>query len=124
MVASFRARVAVWLNFTPDHLDRYKDLEEYRDAKLRIFEHQQARDFAVVNARDQLPKLNASTITFSACPGEANLFLSGQLLLFKRQPVLDMQATNLSGAHNAENLMPPLGVAYALHIPWNQALVS
>jgi UDP-N-acetylmuramoylalanine--D-glutamate ligase len=123
-ITTFRPRVAVWLNFTPDHLDRYKDLEEYRDAKLRIFEHQQASDFAVVNARDQLPKLKASTITFSAYLGEADLFLSGQLLLFKGQPVLEMQATNLSGVHNAENLMAALGVAYALNIPWREALVG
>ena len=123
-ITTFRPRVAVWLNFTPDHLDRYKDLEEYRDAKLRIFEHQQPLDFAVVNARDQLPKLSASAITFSAYPGEADLSMSGQSLLFKGQPVLEMQATNLSGVHNAENLMAALGVAYALNIPWREALVG
>jgi len=120
-ITTFRPRVAVWLNFTPDHLDRYRDLEEYRDAKLRIFEHQQISDFAVVNARDQLPQLKARTITFSAYPGEADLSLSGQSLRFQGEPVLDMQGTNLNGVHNAENLMAALGVAYALNIPWKEA---
>ena len=120
-IRTFRPLVAVWLNFTPDHLDRYQDLEEYRDAKLRIFEQQQTSDFAVVNARDQVPQLNAATITFSAYPGKADLTLSGQSLLFKGDPVLEMPATNLSGVHNAENLMAALGVAYALNIPWREA---
>lgn len=123
-INTFRPQVAVWLNFTPDHLDRYRDLEEYRDAKLRIFEHQQVSDLAVVNARDQLPQLKARTITFSAYPGEADLSLSGQSLRFQGEPVLDMQATNLSGVHNAENLMAALGVAYAVNIAWKEASVG
>jgi UDP-N-acetylmuramoylalanine--D-glutamate ligase len=123
-ITTFRPRVAVWLNFSPDHLDRYRDLEEYRDAKLRIFEHQQVSDFAVVNARDQLPQLKARTITFSAYPGEADLVLFGQSIRFQGEPVLDMQATNLSGLHNAENLMAALAVAYALNIPWKEASVG
>ncbi|MGI9658122.1 MAG: Mur ligase family protein, partial [Gaiellaceae bacterium] len=44
----FRARVAVLLNITPDHLDRHANLEEYTNAKLRIFENQQTTDVAVV----------------------------------------------------------------------------
>ncbi len=44
----FRARVAVLLNITPDHLDRHENLEAYREAKLRIFENQIEEDVAVV----------------------------------------------------------------------------
>jgi UDP-N-acetylmuramoylalanine--D-glutamate ligase len=123
-ISTFRPHVAVWLNFTPDHLDRYRDLQEYRDAKFRIFEQQQAGDFAVVNARDQLCRLKSRTITFNAYPGEADLSVLGQSLLFRGESVLDMQATNLSGVHNAENLMAALGVAYALNIPWEKASVG
>jgi UDP-N-acetylmuramoylalanine--D-glutamate ligase len=123
-ISTFRPRVAVWLNFTPDHLDRYRDLQEYRDAKLRIFERQQGSDFAVVNVRDQLSGLKAKTITFNAYPGEADFSVSGQSLLFHGAPVLDMDTTNLSGVHNAENLMAALGVAHALGIPWEKAAVG
>ena len=123
-ISTFRPRVAVWLNFTPDHLDRYRDLQEYWDAKYRIFEQQQAEDFAVVNARDQLSGLKSKTITFNAYPGEADFSVSGHLLLFRGEPVLDMKATNLSGVHNAENLMAALGVADALNIPWEKASVG
>ncbi|HEV8394351.1 MAG TPA: UDP-N-acetylmuramoyl-L-alanine--D-glutamate ligase [Vicinamibacterales bacterium] len=49
---SFRPWMAVWLNLTDDHLDRHASLQEYGDAKARIFANQVPSDFAVVNADD------------------------------------------------------------------------
>src|SRR5271163_3199284 len=51
-IESFRPKIAVVLNVTPDHLDRHRTFEAYGDAKARIFENQQASDFAVLNADD------------------------------------------------------------------------
>jgi UDP-N-acetylmuramoylalanine--D-glutamate ligase len=48
----FRPDVAVFLNFSPDHLDRHASVEEYASAKARIFENQQPEDVAVINAED------------------------------------------------------------------------
>jgi UDP-N-acetylmuramoylalanine--D-glutamate ligase len=48
----FKPHVAVWTNFSQNHLDRHKDLEEYFQAKSRIFANQDSRDFAVVNSAD------------------------------------------------------------------------
>jgi UDP-N-acetylmuramoylalanine--D-glutamate ligase len=47
-IEAFRPRIAVLLNLTPDHLDRHGTVEDYRSAKLRIFENQTAEDVAVV----------------------------------------------------------------------------
>ncbi|MCP6237364.1 Mur ligase family protein, partial [Klebsiella pneumoniae] len=47
-IEDLRPRVAVLLNFTPDHLDRHGTLEDYRVAKLRMFENQTPDDVAVV----------------------------------------------------------------------------
>jgi UDP-N-acetylmuramoylalanine--D-glutamate ligase len=47
-IEAFRPRVAVLLNLTPDHLDRHASLEDYRAAKLRIFENQGPDDVAVI----------------------------------------------------------------------------
>jgi len=47
-VHRFRPRIAVLLNLEPDHLDRHGTYDAYRDAKLRIFEHQTEADTAVV----------------------------------------------------------------------------
>src|SRR6202166_3136927 len=51
-IQTFRPRVAVVLNVTPDHLDRHRTFEAYADAKARVSENQQADDFAVLNADD------------------------------------------------------------------------
>jgi UDP-N-acetylmuramoylalanine--D-glutamate ligase len=47
-IVSFRPQVAVLLNLTPDHLDRHVTFEDYKTAKLRIFENQTADDVALV----------------------------------------------------------------------------
>src|ERR1700756_3653307 len=49
-IQSFRPKVAVILNVTPDHLDRHRTFEIYTAAKARIFENQQPRDSAVLTA--------------------------------------------------------------------------
>src|SRR5262249_47185066 len=51
-IETFGPHVAVLLNLTPDHLDRYRDMEEYARAKARLFENQRTEDFAIVNAED------------------------------------------------------------------------
>jgi UDP-N-acetylmuramoylalanine--D-glutamate ligase len=123
-ISSFRPNVAVWLNLTPDHLDRYANLTEYREAKLRIFENQRANDFAIVNSRDELPALTARSIRFSAYTGTADLRLVGDSISFRGDLILNIKETALAGIHNAENLMAALGTAYALQIPWEKAKVG
>lgn len=114
-IRTFRPRVAVWLNFAADHLDRYTSLEEYRAAKLRIFMNQGTDDWAVVNGADPLTGLSAQTVTFSALRDGCQWGLSdGTTITREGRPVLDMRETNLRGAHNAENLMAALAVGVAL----------
>ncbi|PYL32019.1 MAG: UDP-N-acetylmuramoyl-L-alanine--D-glutamate ligase, partial [Verrucomicrobia bacterium] len=54
-VRTFRPSISLWLNFAPDHLDRYRSVADYRAAKLRIFENQTDTDVAVVNAIEKFP---------------------------------------------------------------------
>ncbi|MFQ3573409.1 MAG: UDP-N-acetylmuramoyl-L-alanine--D-glutamate ligase [Thermodesulfovibrionales bacterium] len=61
----FRPYGSTILNITPDHLDRYSNMDEYLDAKCRIFMNQGQSDFIVLNADDPytpkiLQKINAS----------------------------------------------------------------
>jgi UDP-N-acetylmuramoylalanine--D-glutamate ligase len=119
-IQHFRPHVAVWLNLSPNHLDRYRDMEEYRAAKLRIFEEQTADDFAVVNAREQLPPLVAKKITFSAYTDDADFTLRGSVIHFRGQPVLDQAKTKLHGIHHAENLMAALAIGHALNVDFDR----
>ncbi|HSZ27069.1 MAG TPA: UDP-N-acetylmuramoyl-L-alanine--D-glutamate ligase [Chthoniobacterales bacterium] len=120
-ISTFRPEVALWLNLTPDHLDRYPNMAEYRTAKLRIFENQRSSDYAVTNYSDDLPGLVARQITFSAYSEGADFILQGETICFRGEPILEMKETQLSGFHNAENLMAALGAAHAIHIPWEKA---
>jgi UDP-N-acetylmuramoylalanine--D-glutamate ligase len=143
-ISQFHPKIAVWLNFTPDHLDRYQSLEEYRAAKLRIFERQSAEDFAIINDRDSLwlnvlrpldrdsrssagpdpeevVSLAGQRISFSAYNNAADFSCCQDVIHFRGHPVLSLNETRLSGVHNTENLMAALGVAHALGIPWPAA---
>ena len=51
-IDTFHPWIAVMLNVSPDHLDRHPGVEAYATAKARIFENQNASDFAVINADD------------------------------------------------------------------------
>ena len=113
-IESFRPKVAAWLNLSANHLDRYPGMQEYRAAKLRIFENQTSEDFAVVNAVNDLPPLKAGVITFSAVMDEADFTRRGNSIFFRSEKILDQSATRLPGLHNAENIMAALGIGYAL----------
>lgn len=82
-ILTFRPSIALWLNFAPDHLDRYRSVGEYRAAKLRIFDNQTGDDLAIVNASEDLPELRARKITFSAYTNRADFRLSEGTIFFK-----------------------------------------
>ena len=73
-IRTFRPAISVWLNFAPDHLDRYRSVAEYRAAKLRIFDNQTADDVAIVNASERLPKIAARTL-LSAPTSNGRIFV-------------------------------------------------
>jgi UDP-N-acetylmuramoylalanine--D-glutamate ligase len=97
-IETIRPRVAVLLNLTPDHLDRHASLEEYRAAKLRIFENQLAEDVAVV------PR------GFGDIPGR------GRRIEFDLGDVLPAEPL-VPGEHNRENAAAATAAARAAGIP-------
>lgn len=113
-IRSFRPKVAAWLNLSPNHLDRYPGMTEYRAAKLRIFENQTPEDFAVVNVVNDLPPLRARTTTFSASSDRGDFTRRDNSIFFRSEKVLDQNDTRLPGVHNAENIMAALGIGHAL----------
>jgi len=121
-IRTFRPSISVWLNFAPDHLDRYRSVAEYRAAKLRIFENQTTDDVAVVNAGETLPKIAAGTVTFSAYADHADFRLEGGSIVYQNAPVLRMAETKLRGSHNIENIMTTLAVGLARGLSFEQML--
>lgn len=119
-IKTFHPSIALWLNFAPDHLDRYRSVAEYRAAKLRLFENQTADDIAIVNAGENLPDMRARKITFSAYTNRADFRLSEGAILFQNQPVLRMSQTKLRGSHNIENLMATLAAGHERGLSFEQ----
>jgi UDP-N-acetylmuramoylalanine--D-glutamate ligase len=107
-IQRFRPSISLWLNFAPDHLDRYRSVADYRAAKLRIFKNQTADDVAIVNAVERLPGIRARTITFSAYVDQADFRLSEGAIIYQNEAVLRLSDTKLRGLHNIENLMATL----------------
>ena len=107
-IQTFRPSISLWLNFAPDHLDRYRSVADYRAAKLRIFENQTANDIAVVNAIEKIPGIRSRTVTFSAYSDQADFRLSEGTIICSGQAVLRLSETKLRGLHNIENLMATL----------------
>ncbi|HVR35104.1 MAG TPA: UDP-N-acetylmuramoyl-L-alanine--D-glutamate ligase [Methylomirabilota bacterium] len=126
----FRPIIAVLLNLTPDHLDRYSGMADYVRAKARLFMNQQVFDWAIVQseALAQMHSLGiripAKTITFSAVNRRADLFYDRGLLISRLPdwsgPLFDMARSRLQGPHNAENLMAALAVGRVLRLPLEQ----
>jgi UDP-N-acetylmuramoylalanine--D-glutamate ligase len=109
--------VAIWLNFAPDHMDRYPTVDAYRAAKLRIFENQTEADTAVVRTGETLPELKAKVITFSTTDPSADWFSAGNTIEHGGETWLDMDhETSLRGLHNAENAMAALAACQAIGI--------
>ena len=121
LIQNFRPRVAVWMNFAPDHLDRHSSLEAYHLAKLRIFECQTASDTAVINGAETYPSLTARRVSFSAWLGDTDWTFAGGLICYHIKPVVAMADTKLRGRHNAENIMAALAAVTAFGLPLEKA---
>lgn len=117
-IESFRPRVAVWMNFAPDHMDRYETVDEYLQAKLRIFENQGPDDDAVLNAAEIPEGVGARRVTFSAFGTPADFDLDDGWIRFRGEPVVDFRSTRLRGRHNAENVMAAMAAAHCLGVPF------
>jgi len=129
-IEQFRANIAVLLNITPDHLDRYESMDEYAAAKSFIFMNQQAEDTAVISAEalERLRRMGigmkSRPITFSAYNRPADVWLNwfdGETI-WCRLPecqgiLLKMSETNLRGMHNAENVLAALATGLAMGLP-------
>jgi len=114
LIDTFRPDISVFLNFTPDHLDRHHTLESYGAAKARIFENQTEADSAVLNADDPATTKYAPSkpqvFWFSRKQRVAQgAFVQKDEIVFRRdgkeEIVLKLNEIPLAGAHNVENVL-------------------
>lgn len=116
-IRDFHPDVAVWLNFAPDHMDRYQSVEDYHRAKLHIFDNLTEKDLAVVRAGERLPQLNAPVRTFSSEDPAADLYYREPQVMEGGAPLLNLADTTLNQRHNAENVMAAVMACRHLGVP-------
>ena len=129
-VERFRPNAAAILNVTPDHLDRYRDLDAYAAAKARLFMNQQQGDVAVANERDARAMAmagasRAARFTFGfGAPGPASARCedgdSSELVVTPRAAPAEryhLRSRALRGRHNRENAMAAVLCARLLGVP-------
>jgi len=104
-IHAFRPDVAIWLNFAPDHMDRYTKVEDYYNAKLRIFENMTADQLAIVRVGENLPELKTPVLEFSAVVGSGHLYYQQNYIMEAGRPLMGLRGTAMEQAHNAENSM-------------------
>lgn len=122
-IKTFHANVAVVLNVTPNHMDRYVSFTDYAAAKHRIFLNQTADDVAVLNQDDVVisswaPGLRAPISWFSVKKELAEgLFLRGPNLVSRttagERVLLRRDEMKLRGLHNVENVLAAISAALA-----------
>ncbi|MEO8073163.1 MAG: UDP-N-acetylmuramoyl-L-alanine--D-glutamate ligase [Acidobacteriota bacterium] len=122
-IVDFRPNVAIALNVTPNHLDRYDLFSDYAAAKHRIFMNQTADDLAVLNADDQITAswqngLKAQVSFFSVKKElDEGLFLRGKDLVCRANGKEKILTTRteifLRGLHNVENVLASFAAGLA-----------
>jgi UDP-N-acetylmuramoylalanine--D-glutamate ligase len=105
-VSQMKVHVAVLLNITPDHLDRYGSFEAYAAAKARIFERQNAEDFAVLpaDAPDlrELVENDGTVVLFAGRTGDVRV-VDGVLTDSQSALRIPVSELRIRGSHNVSN---------------------
>jgi UDP-N-acetylmuramoylalanine--D-glutamate ligase len=123
-VRSFRPRIAVLLNISEDHLDRYPDLAAYADAKQRIFAAQNEQDIAILNRDDsrvwamrQQLRSQVVSIGFSEVPN--GVFAERDAIVWRDrrgEERFSLVAVKIKGVHNFENMMAAIAATKAVGV--------
>lgn len=133
-IRAFKPRVAVLLNLSPDHLDRYHSMEEYAEAKYRICANQSLTDWFVGNLDDPAvrslgwrhgeARVQARQLWFSLDDDEATIYLRGDVLTYapvvgdpRPISIIARDEIPLRGDHNVQNAMAALLSALAIGCP-------
>ncbi len=118
-VEQFRPKVAVLLNLTEDHLDRYANFAAYCAAKERIFAAQTREDFAILNRDDPLvwamrARLKARVVSIGFSPVREGVFATRGTIVWRaggQEEAFPLARVKIQGVHNIENMMAAIAAA-------------
>lgn len=123
-VEEFRPKVAILLNVTEDHLDRYPSFAAYGQAKERLFAAQRSDDLAVLNRDDPLvwamkDRVHARILSFGSAEVDEGVFSTGDEIVWRGGGVEEsysLRSVKIQGVHNVENMMAAVAAAKAVGV--------
>ena len=118
-VEYFKPHIAVHLNVTEDHLDRYPSFADYRHAKERIFAAQSGEDWAILNRDDELvwalhDRLKARVVSFGFSSIAQGVFATADEIVWRAngsEERFSLKKVKIQGVHNIENMMAAVAAA-------------
>lgn len=125
-IDAFRPAVALLLNITEDHSDRYSGFAAYAEAKMGVFRNQGTGDTAVINADDPEIASRAALIPGDILPFSLvrdlpqGVFLSGDEMIYRdggRKERYSRSLLRIPGTQNVENAMAAIAAARRMGIP-------
>ncbi len=125
-IDTFRPKVAVLLNITEDHNDRYKDFAAYAEAKMALFRNQSSTDIAVINADDPAISARADRIPTEKIPfsltrplAEGVCLDGGEMVYCNgiREERYPRALLRIRGTQNVENALAAIAAARRIGVP-------
>ena len=118
MTEKFRAKIACWTNFTPDHIDWHGGLENYFKAKAKIFLPPQEPEYAILNAQDsrlkEFAKECKNVIFFDEETSNEGCSVVNNVICYKGEEIIALKDCPLVGHHNYQNIMCGIIIAKLL----------
>jgi len=125
-IDTFKPKVAVLLNITEDHLDRYPSFRDYAESKRRVFENQKESDYAVLNVDDQLVGKLAGVLNSTVIPVSVEREVAGGVFVRegtlvsqvggRERAVIELSRLGLPGPHNLANAAAATAAALAVGV--------
>lgn len=123
-VEQFRPRIALLLNLTEDHLDRYPDFASYCAAKERIFKAQKQDDIAILNRDDPRvwslkKRLRARVLSFGWSEVGEGVWATQKEIVWrdgKTEERFPLERVKIQGVHNVENLMAAVAAGKSIGV--------
>lgn len=118
---TFKPKVSVVCNLTPDHLDYMNSLEEYYESKMKIYENQDKEDYFLRNVDDEevmkyAKNIPSTIIDFSLVRDDVDLYLKEGSVYLKDKKLFDTNILNIVGMHNISNAMVAACMAYIMGV--------
>ncbi|MDR7857187.1 UDP-N-acetylmuramoyl-L-alanine--D-glutamate ligase [Tissierella sp.] len=125
----FKPKVSLITNLTPDHLDWHGSVDNYYNAKKKVFNNQDEEDYTVLNYDDKIirkmkDEINSNIIWFSSSEIlQKGVYVENNYIVIKdgeiTTKILPIKDLRLLGKHNLENALGAVGVCWAMGIEVN-----